>query len=136
MKHTEKNNLVLERCGEILVLFIAFFLLSRAFVGQIWYAEIDSNALPVIAMQYHGSILMDESDLSLAQRDFPTLYDGINSYDDLRSAKLVQLPSGKWMAYYFPAYPFCALVVKLFLQAISHFSRFLRIIVLPVSLCV
>mgnify|MGYP000866411609 CR=1 FL=1 len=114
-----KGKITWKRINLIFLIIVAFFLLSRAGLGQVWYAEIDSNMLPTISMQYHGSILMDESDLKIAQRDYPELYKGINTYDDLRSVKLLQTNSGKWMSYYFPIYPLFCMPLKLFFQLIS-----------------
>lgn len=105
-----------EMIGGILLIAFAIFLLIRASLGPMWYAEIDSNALPIISLQYRGSIVMNESDLVRAQTDFPTFYAGINCFDDLRSAKLIQTPSG-WLSYYFPIYPLFCMPIKLLFAA-------------------
>ena len=76
-EYQNRLHLSWEVIGSLFLMFFAFFLLSRAFAGQMWYAEIDSNALPTISMQYRGSIFIDESDLVIAQNDYPELYRGI-----------------------------------------------------------
>lgn len=96
----------------------SIFLALFAMLGGVHYAEIDSYALPVISMQYRGSLTMEQSDLVLAQRDFPELYSGVNSFDDLRASKLVKTAGDPdvWVSYYFPVYGMAALPFKLLLQ--------------------
>lgn len=110
---TEQEQLC-EKTARFLWIAFTIFLLVRATLGPMWYAEIDSNALPLISLQYRGSILMNASDLIQAQTDFPTLYAGINSYEDLRCSKLLETSAG-WLAWYFPIYPIFCLPVKLVL---------------------
>ena len=59
---------------------------------------------------------MTPEDLQIAQNDFPELYTGINTYDDLRSSKLAQINDELWSSYYFPIYSFLCIPVKLILQ--------------------
>ncbi len=105
--------------GCALLILLAFFLVVKAYFGQVYYGEIDSNALPVISLQYRGSIFMQQSDIELAQKDFPNLYKKIKTYEDLRCSKLLKISEDKWMAYYFPIYPFLCIPVKLFLNLIG-----------------
>lgn len=103
----------------ITYLFVyCLLLLIIALLANIRYAEIDSYSLPVISMQYRGSLTMQPSDLELAQRDFPELYSGVNSYDDLRSSKLVRSADDPdvWLSYYFPLYGMASMPFKLLLQ--------------------
>ena len=86
---------------------------------NIVYAEIDSYVLPTISIQYRGSLLMNAEDLKRAQIDYPMLYKDINGYEDLRSAKLLVLPSGKWKSYYFPIYSIICMPAKLVLQLLG-----------------
>lgn len=97
------------------ILFYLCFLLAR-YNEQMTYYEIDSYALPMISIQYRGSLLMDPNDLKIAQIDFPNLYDGINSYDDLRSSKLAVTTDGQWKSAYFPIYSMICIPMKLLLQ--------------------
>lgn len=112
------KEILFKRLESIGFMLIVVVLLSRAAFGPIWYAEIDSNTLPTISIQYHHSIFMDESDLETARIDYPTLYSGIYMYDDLRSSKLIQLENGKWMSWYFPIYPLFCIPLKLFFQLV------------------
>ncbi len=96
---------------------IACFLLYRAVVCDLAYAEIDSNALPVISLQYRGSILVNQFDIERARSDFKQLYKGIKGYEDLRSSKLLKVTDETWMPYYFPIYPLFCIPVKLLLAA-------------------
>lgn len=104
-----------------LVILMPIFILSISFLGAfsynngIFYHEIDSYVLPTISLQYRGSILMNEADLVKARRDFPGLYKNVNSFDDLRSAKLLVTKSGKWESFYFPVLAIGALPFKLLL---------------------
>lgn len=97
------------------VLLYLFFLIAKCNERMVWF-EIDSYALPTISLQYRGSLLMDQNDLKIAQRDFPNLYDGINSYNDLRSSKLAITTDGQWKSAYFPIYSMICLPLKLLLQ--------------------
>ena len=83
---------------------------------RITYSEIDSYALPIISLEYSGTIFMDESLLPIAQRDFPHLYKNINSFEDLRSSKMPQTKDGKWVPFYFPLYSALCLPIKVLLQ--------------------
>ena len=80
------------------------------------YSEIDSYALPVLSLEYNGTILLDESILTIAQRDFPNLYKNINSFEDLRSSKMPKTTDGKWVPFYFPLYSALCLPIKVLLQ--------------------
>lgn len=102
--------------GRISLVIITIFLLLIAFLDPLQYAEIDSNALPVISLQYRGSIFINDSDIRKAREDFPNLYQGINSYDDLRSAKLVKITEDKWQPFYFPIYPLLCIPSKIILN--------------------
>lgn len=108
--------------GKIAICAFAVFVFCRAFLGPMWYAEIDTNALPTISLQYRGSYTINEEDLQQAQIDFPQLYAGINSFDDLRSSKLVVTRDGRWMPYYGPIYPLLCIPVKLLL-ALFHLDQ-------------
>lgn len=108
----KKINIV---CLCLIVLF-AMLLMVRSLFGPIWYHEIDTNVLPVISLQYRGSLLINQSDIEQAQIDFPEWYDNIQSYDDLRSSKLVKVTETEWMSFYFQLYPMLVLPVKLIFQ--------------------
>lgn len=94
---------------------LAFFSYKKGYL----YNEIDSYALPVISIQYRASIFMNESDLLKAQKDFPKLYKNINSFEDLRSAKLMVTKSGKWASFYFPVVAIGSLPFKILLSVIG-----------------
>lgn len=95
----------------LLILF-SFLIICNASMGTLSYNEIDSNALPVISLQYRGSVLMEQQDIDQARTDFPFLYDGIYTYDDLRSSKLIKVTDETWLSYYFPIYPLFCIPVK------------------------
>ncbi len=101
--------------GKLAICAFAVFLFCRAFLGPIWFAEIDSNALFTIVLQYRGSYTAIESDLQQAQIDFPQLYAGIESYDDLRSGKLWITKDGQWFPTYGPIYALLCIPIKLLL---------------------
>lgn len=107
------------KLSRLLLLLFAFFALAIAFGVRLTYAEIDSNALPVISIQYRGSILINEGDIRTAQADFPSLYQNINTYDDLRSAKLVKVTEEDWRSYYFPIYPALCIPLKILFSYIG-----------------
>jgi len=100
------------------IIIFSVFILYRAYVNDMNFAEIDSYVLPMISMQYRGSLTMNASDLVQAQIDFPELYEGIETFDDLRSAKLVKSADDPnvWLPYYFPIYGLVCMPIKLGLQ--------------------
>ncbi len=99
----------------------SFFLITFAFLGRLSYDEIDSYALPVISMQYRGSLTINQSDIDTARQDFPELYMNVYSYEDLRSAKLVKSSDdpNTWLSFYFPLYGMAVLPLKLILQLLG-----------------
>lgn len=103
----------------IVAIYVIFLLLRGT---EVTYAEVDSYALPTISLEYRGSILMNSEDLIKAQEDYPNLYANINSYEDLRSGKLIVTPTGQWESYYFPIYPAVCVPVKVVLQ-ILHLNQ-------------
>lgn len=100
----------------VFMCIIMCFLLFRAVKCKFSYAEVDSNALPVISLQYRGSILVNQSDIDRAKKDFRRLYKDVNDYNGLRSAKLIKITEDVWMPYYFPIYPLFCIPVKLLLS--------------------
>lgn len=68
------------------------------------HAELDSYALPMVSIQHRGSIIMTPDDLISAKQDFPDLYENVNTFDDLRSSKLIKIDETHWLSYYFPVY--------------------------------
>ncbi len=103
----------------VIMAVLAVFLMAEAYFGPVSYGEIDSNALPVISLQYRGSILMQQSDIRQAKKDFPELYEDVESYEDFRSAKLLKVTEDKWMSFYFPIYPLFCIPVKLILALVG-----------------
>lgn len=112
------------------IVFWGIFAYIVAFCIVLWfrsveigirYHEIDSYALPMISIQYRGSFIMHISDLSMAQRDFGELYGGVNSWETLRSARLLVSESDPdvWYSYYFPIYSVLCLPAKLVLQLLG-----------------
>ena len=102
-----------EYAGRILVFGYAFVLLTFACLGPRWYAEIDTNMLSTISIQYSGSLVIHQSDIDQAKIDFPDLYEDVNGFDDLRSSKLIVISEEDWFPYYFPIYPALCIPVKL-----------------------
>lgn len=107
------------KISHILLILFAIFLFTHACLAPIWYDEIDTNALPVISIQYRRSLFVNESDITLARRDFPNLYSGIRTYEDLRSAKLQVVSENLWASYYFPIYSALCVPIKLLLSSLS-----------------
>lgn len=116
MKIIEKNASML--CIIALIGYTVF-MLAFSWFGPVFYAEIDSNTLPVISLQYRGSVTANSSDLIHAKEDFPNLYADVNSYDDLRSAKLQITKDGEWLPYYFPIYPLLCIPMKIVLSILE-----------------
>jgi len=83
------------------------------------YHEVDSYTLPVISIQYRGSLECCQEDILQAQKDFPFLYAGVDSYEQLRGLKLVKITENQWLPYYFPLYGLLCLPIKLLLQLFS-----------------
>lgn len=102
------------------VLFIGSVIFVKT--NRATYAEIDSYALPIISIQHRGSIVMTQTDIEQAKIDFPQLYANVDSYNDLRSAKLIKIDDEHWLSYYFPVYSALCIPVKLVLQAL-HFDQ-------------
>lgn len=116
MNISKKNETIFHRLGILLVLGYAFLLLLIGCLGPMQYSEIDSNALPVISIQYRGSLTVNQADIEQARQDFPDLYADVINYDNLRSAKLIFISEDEWFPYYFPIYPLCCIPVKLLLD--------------------
>lgn len=114
-----KQHLTWKNASVLLFTIYAVIIFLRAAIGGITWAEIDSNALPVISLQYRLSTTCNQSDLAQAQVDFPNMYQGIASYEDLRSAKLVYADENTWVPYYFPVYPAFCIPVKLLLSFLN-----------------
>ena len=94
----------------------AVFLFCRAFLGPLWYAELDNNALPVIALQYRGSYVLNEEDVKQAIIDFPQLYPSMEEYESRWAGKPVATADGHWMPGYGPIYPLLCIPIKLLLS--------------------
>lgn len=105
-----------DRICRILILLLGFLYLMIASLSNLRYHEIDSYALPSVSIQHRGSLTMCEEDLKQAQIDFPDLYEGINTFDDLRSAKLIKSDENVWLSYYFPLYGAICVPVKIVFQ--------------------
>lgn len=110
---------ILEKLGLILTIGYAFVLLCLGCLGPMWYAEIDSNTLPLISLQYRQSIVVNQSDIEQAQVDFPELQKDVGSPEDFRSAGLQETTDGNWLSYYFPIYPLLCIPVKLLFSFLS-----------------
>lgn len=123
MSHTWnslKNNKVLsETLARIAFLIFGLLMLTKVELTQPIYYEIDSYALPVISLQYRGSVVMTHEDIEQARQDFPNLYRDIFTYEDLRSSKLRKIDDEHWMAYYFPIYAIACMPMKLILQGMG-----------------
>lgn len=115
----QNYNKLMERLGFILVMAYSFFLLCLGLLGPMWYAEIDSNTLPLISLQYRQSIVVNQSDIEQAQVDFPELQKDVDSPEDFRSAGLQETTDGNWLSYYFPIYPLLCIPVKLLFSFLS-----------------
>ena len=105
--------------GNIVLVLVSFCILLRAILVPISYMEIDTNALPVISLQYHASITVSQEDLDQAKIDFPTLYEGIDTYEDLRLSKLIKLSEDIWYPYYFPIYPLLCIPLKILFSVVN-----------------
>lgn len=110
---------VLELLTRVVIIIFATYLLISATIGNVKYWEIDSYALPAISIQYRGSLIINQSDIEVAKKDFPTWYQEVTDYDTLHSAKLIKLTEEDWLSYYFPTYSLISLPVKLVLQMLS-----------------
>lgn len=110
------NDAGTEQLMRIIVLMLSFWLFLCATLGELQYAEIDSYALPIISMEYRQSMIMNQEDINIAQNDFPNFYNGIDSYDSLRSAKLLKIDENNWASWYFPSYSLVCLPMKVILQ--------------------
>lgn len=114
MKYVEKYK---ELFLYLFAFMFIFFLVSISIIkNSLIYAEIDSYVLPTISLEYRASLVMNESDLQLARRDYPNLYSNIYHFDDLRCSKLRITEDGTWASYYFPIYSIVCLPVKIILQ--------------------
>lgn len=105
------------RLAVVFVVAAAVFYLAIAVVWKAYYDEIDSNVLPLVALQYRGSLIVTQTDIDRARVDFPSAYRDVRSYADLHSAKLAKIDEDHWAAYYFPAYPIFCLPFKVLFQA-------------------
>lgn len=95
---------------------LGVWLILCSTLGGLTYAEIDSYALPIISLEYRRSMVMNQSDIDMAQKDFMQFYDGVNNYEELRSAKLLQIDKEHWISWYFPAYSIVCIPFKLLFQ--------------------
>ncbi len=122
------KSIILKKRELCKIWLIIIFFFSTLLVGnaQEKYLEIDSYALPVLSIEYRGSLIMEPQDLLQAQTDFPELYEGVDSYEDLRSSKLVKIDDTHWVSFYFPVYAVVCLPVKLVLKwiGISQYKCF------------
>lgn len=81
--------------------------------------EVDTYILPTLSIQDRLSLYVNQSDIDMAQVDFPDLYHRVRSYDDLRTSKLVFIEDNKWVSWYFPTYSMAAIPMKIMLEAIG-----------------
>lgn len=110
---------VYDSIAKYLFLMVALLAIIWTCMKPYIFMEIDSYALPIVSIQYRGSIVMTQEDIETAQRDMPSLYGWINSYEDLRSSKLVPIDENHWMPFYFPIYAMVCLPMKLLMQFIE-----------------
>ena len=115
----QSHERILEKLGLVLVAAYAFFLLCLGCLGPMMYAEIDSNTLPLISLQYRQSLTINQSDIDQAQIDFPDLQKGVDSPGSFRSAGLQKAIDGDYLAYYFPIYPLLCIPIKLLFAFLS-----------------
>lgn len=114
-----KKEIFLEVTGILFFLLMSIIAFNRLEKTEPIHFEIDSYVLPVISIQYRGSLIITQEDIDQARKDFPNLYDGIYSYDDLRSSKLRKIDENHWRAFYFPIYALACLPMKLLLQCMG-----------------
>ncbi len=102
--------------------------------------EVDSIMLPAISIEQRLSFFINQSDIDKAQIDFPDMYQGVKTFDDLRSAKLVVVEDNKWISWYFPTYSITVLPIKILLKFIganqSRAFLLTNILFFLLSLCV
>ncbi len=98
--------------GIILISAVTFRPLTRS-------GEVDSYMLPAISIEQRLSLFVNQSDIDKAQIDFPDMYQGVKTFNDLRSTKLVVVEDNKWISWYFPTYSIAALPIKLALKALG-----------------
>lgn len=111
------SEVLCERIAWCLIALFAFAILSYAFLGPIIRSEVESNEFPIIPLQYHASIFLDESDIELIQRDLPQLYNYASGYLTTHLYQRIQpIEDGSWYYYYFPIYPLLCLPLKLLFQ--------------------
>lgn len=103
---------------KILFLLFTFVTITFTELRPIASMEVDSYVLPMISIQYRGSLVCTQEDIEQAKKDFPTIYEGVNCYDDLRSSKLNIIDENHWYTYYFPIYAIICMPMKLLLQLI------------------
>lgn len=102
-----------------LFLVVALFAIIWVCMKPYTAMEVDSYVLPIVSIQYRGSIVVTQDDIMAAQVDMPSLYGNVNSYEDLRSAKLAIIDEDHWLPYYFPVYAIVCLPMKLLLQILK-----------------
>ncbi len=119
MANGYRERAVITKIGNICLLFLSVFILLGAFLLPFSHMEIDTNALPVISLQYHASITVNQEDLDQAKIDFPTLYEGVDTYEELRASKLIKLSDEVWYPYYFPIYPLLCIPLKIFFSILN-----------------
>lgn len=113
------NERLHDKLMKLIFYILGIILLIYALLGPLQYAEIDSYALPVISLEYRGSLIINQLDINIAQKDFTQFYNGIKEFDDLRSAKLLQLNEESWVSWYFPAYSLICIPFKVMLQVLN-----------------
>lgn len=109
----------IKKLNVLLILVYGIIIMQIAIADHLKYDEIESNTLPVISLQYRGSWIIEQQDIDQAGIDFPSLYQDVDSYDDLRGSKLREINDERWLSYYTPVYPLACIPVKLFLQALN-----------------
>lgn len=98
---------------------LCYIILLIGCIRNCTYFEIDSYVLPLISMEYRGSLICTQEDIEKAREDFPSLYRDVYEYEDLRSSKLVKIDDEHWLPYYFPVYAVICLPMKLLLQLLN-----------------
>lgn len=104
---------------KIIYVLFAFVTITITELKPTTWMEVDSYVLPMISIQYRGSIVCTQADIEQAKIDFPTLYAGVNTFDDLRSAKLNIIDENHWYTFYFPIYAVICMPTKILLQFLN-----------------
>lgn len=117
--YNKKRNSRFNKFVKYIFVLISCITLIWVLLNPYTYMEIDSYVLPIISLEYRGSIIMDQQDIDTARRDLPQLYENVYSFDDLRASKLCTIDDNHWISYYFPVYALICLPVKLLLQILG-----------------